>query len=176
MSTTTKAAPKAPQHPLDALAAGDPRGVIALMLWKERMRNPDLYAQITEADIIGFQDCVKYLKVVPEVQILRPAGIPAQPEVLATANRRHIPARPATDPKPYVIVRLVEKGTDNTIRPVENNQEDYDAAAAATQVRQARDSAPQLAQRLIQQANSGEYSLSDMQDAANCLLILARNQ
>lgn len=172
--SNTKDAIKEPQHPLDALAAGDPRGVIALMLWQRRFEQPDLYAQITEKDIVGFQDCVRYMKVTPEVQILRPAGIEAQPAIPATKNRRAVPARPATDPKPYVIVRLVEKGTENAIRPVENNQEDYDKMAASAQVKQARDSAPGLAQRLIQQANSGEYSLSDMQDAANALMILAR--
>lgn len=161
-------------HPLDALAQGDPKNVIALMLWKARQRNPDLFEQITEKDIEGFEACVTYLKVKPEVVIKRPAGLPAQEAIPASAGRRPVPARAATPPKPYVIVQLVEAGTENAIRPVENNQEDFDAAAEAAKVRQARDAAPQLAQRLVHQASSGEYSLSDMQDAANALLLLAR--
>ena len=164
---------KATKDPLDELANGDPGKVIALMLWKNRLREPDLYVQITEADIKGFEDCVKYLKVTASVKIEHPQGLPAQDAVPATANRRAIPGRPAAPPKPFVIVTLVDQHGDG-IRPVENNQDDYDAAQAATQVRKARDQAQELAGRLLAQARSGEYSLSDMQDAADALLTLAR--
>jgi hypothetical protein len=58
--------------PLDALAQGDPLRVIALMLWKNRHREPDMYVQITERDIEGFEACVNYLKVKPTVLIKRP--------------------------------------------------------------------------------------------------------
>lgn len=166
---------KAPQlDPLDALAQGDPRNVMALMLWKNRLREPDMYVQIDEHDIKGFQDCVDYLKVKPEVKIVRPAGLPAQDPIAATGKRRAVPARAATPPKPYVIVTLVEQGTMNVIRPVENNQDDFDTAQAAAELRKARDRAPQLAERILQQARTGETSLSDMQDAADALLVLAR--
>src|SRR6266403_1241714 len=73
--------PKKPAqpHPLDVLANGDPKKVIALMLWKARRRQPDLYVKIDEDDLKGFEDCVTYLKVVPEVMIRRPPPIAAQP-------------------------------------------------------------------------------------------------
>jgi hypothetical protein len=58
--------------PLDELAQGDPLRVIALMLWKNRHREPDMYVQITERDIEGFEACVNYLKVKPTVLIKRP--------------------------------------------------------------------------------------------------------
>jgi hypothetical protein len=74
-----------------------------------------------------------------------------------------------------VIVSLVEAGTENVIRPVENNQDGLRRGRAMRPpCASARENAPGLAQRLVQQANSGEYSLSDMQDAANALLLLSR--
>lgn len=159
--------------PLDALAQGDPQRVMALMLWKNRLRQPDMYVQITEHDIQGFDDCVAYLKVKPVVKIERPAGLPAQDAIPAQGNRRAVPARAASPAKPYVIVTLVDERGD-AIRPIENNQQDYDTAAAASEVRKARDQAAALAERLVAQARTGEFSLSDMTDAANALLILSR--
>lgn len=158
---------------LDALAQGDAQRVMALMLWVARKRNPDLYVQITEHDIKGFDDCIAYLKVKPQVRVTRPQGLPAQPGIPAAANRRAVPAREATPPKPYVMVVLTDEKGD-AIRPVENNEGDFDEAKAAAEVRKARDQAADLAQRLVQQGRSGEFSLSDMQDAANALLVLSR--
>lgn len=173
MAKGTKPGAPAKKDALDQLAEGGAEGVIALMLWQARKRNPDMYVQITEVDIKGFTDCTRYLKVVPEVQIFRPQGIPAQPAIPAAGSRRAVPAREAQPPKPYVMVRLVEKGTSNGIRPVENNEEDYDAQQQRARVMAAKDKAAGLAHRLIQQANSGEYSLSDMSDAAQALVTLA---
>lgn len=170
MATVPK---KLHQHPLDALAAGDPKKVIALMLWKARHRQPDMYVQIDEKDLNGFEACVHYLKVIPEVDIRRPSGLPVQEAVAATHTRRAVPGREATPPKPYVVVRLVESGTENMIKPVENNQEDYDTAKHAARVRKARDQAPELAERIVSAARSGEMSLSDIQDTADALLLLA---
>ncbi len=164
---------KQPHDPLDALTQGDPLQVIAVMLWKNRMREPDMYVKIDEHDLKGFQDCVGYLKVKPTVKIARPQGVPAQAAIPATANRRAVPAREAIPPRPYVLVTLVDEKGD-AIRPVENNEEDFDAAKASAEVRRARDQAPDIAQRIVNQARSGEYSLSDIQDAANALLILSR--
>lgn len=159
--------------PLDALAQGDPKNVIALMLWKARHRNPDLFVQIDENDIVGFEACVQYLKAKPVVQIRRPEGLPEQAAIPATHNRRAVPARAATPAKPYVIVTITDERGD-AIKPVENNQADWDTAQDATQVRKARDQAPDLAARILNQARAGEFSLSDIQDAANALMILAR--
>jgi len=172
MATAPK---KVQQHPLDALAA-DTKKVIALMLWKARHRQPDMYVQIDERDLSGFEACVNYMKMVPDVMIRRPQGLPAQAAVPATHNRRAVPGREALPPKPYVIVTLVEKGTENVIRPVENNQDDYDVAQDSAAVRKARDQAPMLAERLVAMARTGEFSLSEIQDASNALLTLARAQ
>jgi hypothetical protein len=158
---------------LDELANGDPQRVMALMLWKNRLRNPDMYVQVTEADVRGFDDCVRYLKVEPQVKVYRPEGLAAQAAVPAQGNRRGVAAREASPPKPYVMIVLVDKKGD-AIRPVENNEDDFDRAKDAAAVRKARQDAPGLAQRITHQARSGEYSLSDITDAANALLLLAR--
>lgn len=176
METETKAkrtAVKPKLDPLDALAQGDTKRIIALLLWKRRLQNPDMAEQITEEDLKGFDDCMTYQEIEPDVLIERPQGTPAQPMIPAAANRRAVPARPATPPRPFVRVVLVEKGTENGIRPVENNEEDFDAAKQMEQVRHARDNAQSLATRLVQQARTGEFSLSDMQDAAEALLTMA---
>lgn len=170
-------AKKQKQDALDQLATGDLTHVIALMLWKNRLKEPDMFMKIEEKDIQGLKDCAGFLKVTPEVKVYRPEGLPAQEAIPATRNRRAVPGRAATPPKPYVIVTLLgrdKKGITGPLKPVENNEADYDNAQAVTELRRARDKAPELAQRLIQQANSGEYSLSDMQDAADALMTLAR--
>ena len=161
------------QHPLDALAEGDPLRVIALMLWKARMREPDLFVQIFEKDIKGLDDCTNYLEVVPRVDIHRPQGEPAQPALQTPGRQRAVPARPAQPAKPYVIVTLVDE-SGNMIKPVENNEVDFDASQEAANVRKARDQAADIAQRIVHQAHSGEFSLSDIQDAADALVTLAR--
>lgn len=160
-------------NPLDDLAQGDPQRVMALMLWKARMREPDMYVQITEADIKGFDDCCRYLKARPQVRVFRPAEIPAQAAIPATGNRRAVAAREAIPARPYVMVVLTDEKGD-VIKPVENNEADYEASQGAAQIRKARDQAPDLANRIVNGARTGEYSLSDIQDAANALLILAR--
>lgn len=158
--------------PLDALAQGDPKDVIALMLWKNRMREPSMYVQIDEHDIKGLQDCVNYLEVTPHVMISHPEGLPAQEAIPASRGRSAMPARPAQPSKPYVIVTLVDKD-GNMITPVENNERDYDAAQDATRLRKARDQAADLSSRIMQQARTGEFSMSDLQDLCEHHMLLA---
>ncbi len=164
---------KKKEDPLDTLANGDPKDVIALILWKNRNKEPDMSVQITEHDIKGFQDCVEYLKVTPEVTIKRPQGMPAQVARRDLGSNRTIPAREAIPPRDYIVVNLVEKGTENRIVPVENNQEDYDKQQQAAAVRKARDQAQSLADALIGQARTGEFSTAVMQDAAQALVTMA---
>lgn len=165
--------------PLDELAQGDPRMIIALMLWKNRHREPDLYVQLDQRDIDGFKACVNYLKVKPAVMIRRPEEIPGTPAIPAAGNRRAVPARPSIPARNYVMVALVEQGKDgkpseNAIRPVENNEEDFDQQKDTASIKRAKDNAQDLANRLLKAAASGDYSLSDMQDAASDLVLLAR--
>lgn len=160
-------------HPLDALA-GDPLKTLALILWQDRKREPDMFRKISENDMKGLADCAAYLKVNAVARIYRPEGQPAQPGVPATRGRRAIPGRPATPPKPYVIVTLVNEKTGDVVRPVENNEDDYEDAQLSADVRKARERASDYANRLMSQAKTGDYSYSDVMDAANALLVLSR--
>lgn len=167
-------AKKAPKDALDQLAAADPREIIALMLWKDRHRNPDMALQITEKDIAGFRACVDYLDVVPEVSIIRPQGRPAQAAVPASGRNRAVPARPADPPRPFVAVNLVAKGTMNAIKPIENNEEDAKVRDREDNLRRLRDKAPSLASQLMQDVAAGQYSSSTIQEAAQTISALAR--
>lgn len=160
--------------PIDALAAGPLENVVMLMLWKDRLRQPDLFVNITAEDIKGFEDSMRYMKVKPTLVVKRPEGVPEQQAIPAQGNRRAVPYRAAIPPRPYVLVTILEEGTEHGIRPVENNEADYDRAQAAAAVRKARDQAPRLAEDLLRQARTGEFSLSEIQDAANALVTLAR--
>lgn len=173
MATKKAAAPKQADV-LEDLVRGDPQRVMALILWKNRLNNPDMFVQIGPNDVKGLDDCCRYLKVNPRVKVFRPEGVPASPGIPAAGNRRAVPARPAIPPRDYVMVTLVDEKGD-VIRPVENNQDDFDAAAEAGRVRKARDDAPSLAERIVAGARSGETSLSDITDAANALLLLSRS-
>jgi len=165
---------KAPkQDALDALATGDPKKVMALMLWTARRQNPDMYVKIDARDIETFDACMTYQKVAADVMVKRPAGLQPQAGIPATHNRRAVPAREGAPAKPYVIVALVERGTENAIRPIESTEDDYEAAQQAGKVRAARDRARSLATLIVRQAQSGETSLSDIKDAADALMLLA---
>lgn len=166
----TKAAPKK-ADPLDALAA-DPSRVLMLALWQQRHRNPDLFVQINEEDLAGFQACVDYLKVKPALKIIRPQGVAAQAAV--QKGSKNYAAREAIPPRPYVIAAVVDAKTGDAIRPIESNEDDFDRQKETAAVHRARDMAPILAQRLIQQGNTGDTSLADMTDAANALMVMAK--
>lgn len=159
---------------LDALAAADPKEIIALILWKARHQNPEMSLQITEKDINGYRACVKYLEVTPEVRIARPQGRPAQEYIPARGRFKEVQARPAEPARPFVFVGLVEEGTENCIRPVENNEEDYGIAQKAEALRAARDKGPQLANQLISDMNNGTFSSATIQEAAQILITLAK--
>ena len=112
---------------------------------------------------------MQYQKVTPFVLIKRPQGVPAQEGTNAAHGRRAVAAREAIPARPYMVVALVDKGTENTIKPVENNQEDYDQARDQDAIRKARDQAQGLADALVNQARTGEFSSSVMEDAAQAL-------
>jgi len=171
-----------PKDPLDAFveaANADPKRAIAIMLWRARMTNPDMYVRVEEKDLQGLADCVNYLKVKPAILIHREQGQPAQPGLPATKDRRAVPPRMATAPKPYAVIALVEQDkngnpTMNMIKPVENNQEDYDRSLEVAAIQRARDMAPDLAQRLVHASRTGDFSSSDLQEAASALELLAK--
>lgn len=157
----TKPAPKSkkPVDALDALVTGDPKEVIAMLLWRNRLRAPELAMMITDQDVAAFRQCVDYLEVQHEVRIFRPM---AGPQIT-----NQVPAN-------YVVACLVEKGTTNAIRPIENNEQDYAAAERAEKIRRVRDSAPQLVGQVRSSAQSGSYSDAEINELCEALLTLAK--
>lgn len=168
--------PRAPAPDLlDVLAKADPRRVIALMLWKQRFENPEMAVQITEKDITGFDQCAAYLKVEPGVRIERPLGRPGQAPIPAMGNRRAVPGYPPEPPRPFVVVAVVEKGTENGIRPIENNEEDNQRRIEGEERRRARENATGLAQSLEgMSAQGADISSSILREAAAVMRLLAR--
>ena len=172
MAKPKKAAP--PPDPLNAFADGDPFKAVAILLWKDRHRNPEMAVQVTPADLKGFAECVQYLKVTPEVRIHRPEGRPAQAAVPERAGRSAIPARPAEPPRPYVMIQLVDKD-GSAIKPVENNEDDYQRGIQADKRRQAREQADSLVTALRGELASGDFNKSTIDGVCDALLVLAKD-
>ncbi len=169
-------AKQAPEEPaldaLDKLEQADAHTVIALMLWKDRHRNPDLSIQITEEDINGLQACAQYLDVKPEVLIERPRGRPATPAL--PPSRIHpqgYPAQPAEAPRNFVFVGVgyFEKELFNSIKPIESTEEGAKVRDAANRLRTLRERGPQLARELMANAASGTFSSAQVEEAAQML-------
>lgn len=172
---------KPPQDALDRFveqANANPRIAMMMMLWRNRMQNPDMYVRVEARDLQAFQDSCAYQKVKPALVIHREPGMPAQPAIPARGQQRAIPAREAIAPKPYAVIALVEEKngqvTMNMVKPIENNTEDYDRSLEIAEQRKARDQAPDLAGRLLNAATTGDFSSSDLRDAANALAVLSR--
>lgn len=127
--------------------AGDkPLDMIALLLWKDRYRNPEMAVQITDKDVSEWQQCTEYLGVTPKVLIHRPGG--------------------------KLVVQVVDE-RGNSIVPIESTGEGADARDHSAALRAARNKAGELAARLRNDFTSGAFSLSTLNEAADTLLILA---
>lgn len=161
---------------LDALVAAGPDRVAQLLLWKQRIQNPELAVTITPEDITGFAQCTQYLDIKPALLIWRRPGVEAKPGIPATANRRAVPPTPGMPPAPFVTVRLVVQGTHDGFKPIENNESDYDASQAANKVRQLRQDIPQLAGAVRAMIASGDYSTSVLNDFVDGAVALAKAQ
>lgn len=159
---------------LDHLAEGDPKEVIALMLWRARHHNPELSQQITLKDIHAFRSSCDYMGAVPEVVIVRPEGRLAQEAIPAAGNRRGVAARPAEPPRPYVFVGVVEKGSMNSIKPIESDEDGAQRRDEATAIRRHVERANALSGILIAACQAGTFSTAEITEAAQTLQALAR--
>lgn len=154
-------------------ADADPKLTIMAMFWRERHRNPEFAIEVSERDLKGFEDCMKYLEVTPVIRVHRPAGLPAQEAIPAHGKRRAIAGRAAIPPKPYVIIQLVDKD-GNSIKPVENNEADFEASRTGQIERQIRESAPQIAADLEAGLRSNTTSNSTIERAIQALRVMSR--
>jgi len=173
----TKAKPKTKAKPadmLDAFVASDPTRVLQLVFWKTRHQNPEMTVLIREEDLNAFDQCMAYQKVNPGILVYRPEGKPATQGTPAVGTRRAIPASPAEPPRPFVVVGLVERGTRNAVKPVENNEADFNRGELARELQVARRNIPTLAAELRRTAASGDFSSATLEDAARTLELLGR--
>ena len=128
--------------------------------------------KITTDDMEGLYACTEYLEIQPQVRIQRPPGAPEMPGVPATATRSAQPGRPAEGPRPWVLVELVDE-RGNTFVAIENNTRDRGQQEKAARVREILSSARDLANRIRNAGNTGDYVRADMDDAAEAITILA---
>jgi len=159
---------------LDQFAEAGGARALQLLLWKNRHQNPEMTVLITEADLHGFDECMRYQKVTPDILIHRPEGRPAQAAIPASGTRRAIPGRAAEPPRPYVIVGLVERGTHDALKPVENNAEDYARGELARQIQVVKRNLPAWASELRRAATAGDFSSSTLEEVARALELWAR--
>lgn len=171
---------KTKKDTLDLLADGDPKKIIALLLWKMRHQMPELSTQITEKDVSEFERSCDYLGVTPDVAIVRPQGRPAQEAIPAAAAkpgspaRRGVPARPAEPARPYVFVGVVAKGTMDSVKPIESDEDAARRRDEADYLRRTKDKAPGLAGQILADAQRGVFSNATLAEAAQALQTLAR--
>ena len=159
--------------PLDALAAAGADRVAQLMLWKQRIQNPEMSVQITAEDIKGLAECTKYLDIKPALLIWRRPAIEAQPGQPATARRRAVTPTPATPAAPFVTVRLVVQGTHDSFKPIENNEKDYDATVAAEKSRRAKQEILNTANGIRAMIMSPDFSTAAVNEFIDAAVALA---
>ncbi len=165
---------KPKQDALDALAAGDLKDVIALMLWKQRHENPDMAVLITEKDISGLKACTEYLNVEPDVRVFRRAAIPARAGEAAQGSKPAVPAFAGAPAASFVTVTMVAKGTEDTFKPIENNEEDAVKGERLAYLRRLRETIPTLSAQVRGQAAAGEFSQALVMELAEGAAALAQ--
>ncbi|HVA19344.1 MAG TPA: hypothetical protein VMU55_04145, partial [Solirubrobacteraceae bacterium] len=131
---------------------------------------------ITEEDIEQFEACAAYLKITPQVVIVRPEGSPAMPAYVDPRTGTQYPARAAQPPRPYVVVKVVENGTDNAMRAAESTAEGQGRAVIARARRNARQGARQLAATVKQQATVGDFNSSVIIELCETVELIAAEE
>lgn len=146
------------QDPL-AIVVGNPNRALQVLLWKIRHRYPDLAVTITAEEIAALDACTDYLEVTPEAKVSRPhIGQAGQPMT----------------PAPYVVIAMVQAGTQNAVRAIENNQADRDRQIRAEQVRAIAAAARQKTAMLRNGLRAGTFSESEIDDALGEFATLAQ--
>lgn len=166
-----------PMDPLDRFAEqakADPRLAVQMLLWKGRFENPEMTVVVSEKDLTGFRESCDYLKVTPDVLIVRPQGRQPTAGAPAQGKRRAVAASSGEPPRPFVVVSLVNRGTTDAIKPIENNEEDAQRRDEATALRKVRDTAVSLASALLSDLQQNQFSSATIREAAQALQVLAR--
>lgn len=121
---------------------------IMQILWAGRMINPEMSVEVREKDVQALDDCMNYLK---------------QEGTIGVTKNQH----------GNMVIALVDKD-GNSIRPIENNEEDFDRAALAQQVARAKEAMPGVAERVRNSASVGDFSASEIMELVDMALVLAK--
>lgn len=160
--------------PLNRFVEADPKRILQLVLWKVRHENPEMTVLVSAEDLKGYDECMSYQRISPDVMVYRPEGRPAHPGAPAVGNRRAVPATPAEPPRPYVIVAIVERGTKNVVKPIENNEPDFEKGEIARQIQVAKRNIPTWSTELRRAAASGDFSSGTLEEIARALDLWSR--
>lgn len=167
----TRADALIPTDPLDAFAQSGVEEALKLLFWKARFQNPEFSVTVTPEDIKAFRDCIDYLEVKPQIRIVRPQGVPAQPMIPAHGNRRATPGREAIPPRNYVVVQMVDQD-GNAFVPIENNQADFERQEQAKRARRIKETAGELAAQLSRDLASATISNATIEETIVALKTL----
>ncbi len=121
---------------------------IALMLWKMRHNLPALVIQITPEDRDAMQQSLDYSEQTVKVNI--------------------------EDRNGTTLIHLTDAKTGDQIQPYENNEKDLYKAQAAANLRQIKQTLPDLAAQVLNSARQGDMSLSMIEELCQGVTLLAR--
>lgn len=146
--TKTAAAPKdTTRFDMQQVIDAD-RELMALMLWKMRHSLPALVIQITPADREAFKQSLNYNEQTVKVNIDDRGGT--------------------------TLIHLTDQKTGDQIICTENNEADLDKAQAMANLRMIKQTAPDLASRLLSDTAQGNMNSSLIEEACRSLVALAR--
>jgi hypothetical protein len=193
MATTTKKPTVAKLDPLDMLAA-DPNRLLGLLLWQRRIDRPELSTAITKKDIDGMAQGVEYVageadgvevrafrrgdRVLVQLVDAKSKAVVRRQVMGKDKEGRDIMVAKDLDVEVRDGRPVMQPGDEivsigDAIRPIENNQEDFDASERAERLRVARASAPDLAAMVKQSALMGTFSKELVVEACDKLVLLA---
>jgi hypothetical protein len=124
---------------------------LAMLLWQQRIANPEMSIEITPADIDSLRACAEYLSVTPAVRIFRPVQ-------MAEKTLR-----------PGFYVQLVDEATGSTFKPIESDEKELDRSQAAAKWRSAKESIPELVRTVksaMARGETSDYVINELCDAA----------
>lgn len=184
---TKKPAP--PKDPLQALAE-DPVQLLAHLLWQRRIEAPELSIVITPKDREGLGQCLEYLEKKADVrafvrgdrvlvQMVDAGSKPVVRRIVDKLVSGQVVKAPDDVPVEWKDGAVVTEpgdtivGVGDCIRPIENNEQDYDAAARAERIRNIKSGAARLAAEVKSSAAAGTFSTAMVSEVCDALMTLA---
>lgn len=184
MATAKKKAP--PTNPLERLAQ-DPNALLLHLLWQRRIESPGLSLAISAKDRDGLAQCSEYLKAGLEVRAFVRGDrvlVQAVDKSSKIVVRRKVAGK-SKEGADVVVDKDVDLSTGDlpdagdvivsigdAIRPIENNEADFDAAAQADRVRAAKTNGVRLASQARAMAAGGTISTDMVVEVCDALLLL----